>query len=47
LAPANERGALKPACAQNWRMAARAHVGLGDHNQKSKCDTRAEALLAA
>jgi len=47
LSLANERCALKPTSAQNWRLAARAHAGLGDQNRKLKCEARAESLLAA
>jgi len=47
LALANERCAMKPTSPQNWRMAARAHDGLGDQNRHARCAARAESLLAA
>ena len=47
LALANERCALKPTSAQNWRYVARAHKGLGDFNRARIAEARANALLAA
>ncbi|MEM7743396.1 MAG: tetratricopeptide repeat protein [Pseudomonadota bacterium] len=47
LALANERTALKPTSAQNWRYVARAFKGLGDTSQSKRADARAESLMAA
>ncbi|MFK7944793.1 MAG: tetratricopeptide repeat protein [Paracoccaceae bacterium] len=47
LALANERCALKPSSAQNWRFVARAFTGLGNRNEARRAEARAEALMAA
>jgi tetratricopeptide (TPR) repeat protein len=44
LALASERTALKPTSPQNWRFAARAHRGLGDHRRAAEAEARAVAL---
>ncbi|MEM7424057.1 MAG: tetratricopeptide repeat protein, partial [Pseudomonadota bacterium] len=47
LALANERCALKPSSAQNWRFVARAHRGIGSRDAARRAEARAETLLAA
>ena len=47
LGLANERAALKPTSAQNWRAVARAFRGLGDAGKADRATAKAEALLAA
>ncbi len=47
LALANERCGLKPSSPQNWRMAARAHTGLGAAQRAAKAEARAQSLIAA
>ncbi|MEO1610872.1 MAG: tetratricopeptide repeat protein [Pseudomonadota bacterium] len=47
LGLANERAALKPTSAQNWRAVARAFKGLGDAGKADRATAQAEALLAA
>lgn len=47
LGLANERTALKPTSAQNWRMVARALKGLGDQSKADRATARAESLLLA
>ncbi len=47
LALAHERCGLKPSSPQNWRMAARAHEGLGATQRAAQAKARAESLLAA
>ena len=44
LALASERTALKPTSPQNWRFAARAHRGRGDHTRATEAEARAIAL---
>jgi len=44
LALANERTALKPTSAQNWKLTARALEGLGDHEGARRASARAESL---
>jgi Flp pilus assembly protein TadD len=45
LALANERSALKPTSAQNWRAVARAFRGLGDTSNADRADARAQSLI--
>ncbi|GAB5466975.1 MAG: tetratricopeptide repeat protein [Rhodospirillales bacterium] len=47
LALAHERCGLKPSSPQNWRLAARAHQGLGAAERAAKAEARAQSLLAA
>ncbi|MEQ8651444.1 MAG: tetratricopeptide repeat protein [Kiloniellales bacterium] len=47
LALAHERCGLKPSSPQNWRMAARAHEGLGATQRAAQAKARAESLMAA
>lgn len=47
LALANERCALKPSSAQNWKYVARAFKGKGDLDRARRAEARAESLLAA
>ena len=47
LALANERTALKPTSAQNWRAVARAFRGLGDASNADRADAKAQSLIAA
>ena len=47
LALANERCGLKPSSPQNWKLAARAHKGLGQHERAERADARAISLMAA
>ena len=47
LALANERTALKPTSAQNWRAVARAFRGLGDRSNADRADARAQSLIGA
>lgn len=47
LALAHERCGLKPSSPQNWRMAARAHAGLGATQRAAQATARAESLMAA
>ncbi len=47
LALAHERCGLKPSSPQNWRMAARAHAGLGADKRAAQAKARADSLLAA
>ncbi|UUX52082.1 tetratricopeptide repeat protein [Nisaea acidiphila] len=44
LALSSERTALKPTSPQNWRFAARAHRGLGDHGRAAEAEAHAVAL---
>lgn len=44
---ANERCALKPTSAQNWRYVARASEGLGDRDQAARAAARAQSLISA
>jgi len=46
LGLANERAALKPTSAQNWRMVSRAFKGLGNHTKSDQATARAQSLLA-
>ena len=47
LALANERTALKPTSAQNWRAVARAFTGLGDKSNADRADAKAQSLILA
>ena len=47
LALANERTALKPTSAQNWRAVARAFKGLGDASNADKATGKAQSLIEA
>ncbi|MGB0506929.1 MAG: tetratricopeptide repeat protein [Pikeienuella sp.] len=47
LGLANERAALKPTSAQNWRAVARAFRGLGDRSRADRADAKAASLIAA
>ncbi len=47
LALANERCALKPSSAQNWKYVARAHKGLDDLHRAAQAQAKANSLLAA
>ena len=47
LALANERTALKPNSAQNWRAVARAFRGLGDRSNADRADAKAQSLILA
>lgn len=47
LALANERCALKPTSAQNWKYVARAFKGLGDRGRADRADARSQSLMAA
>ncbi len=47
LALAHERCGLKPSSPQNWKMAARAHAGLGAAARAAKAEARAQSLMAA
>ena len=47
LALANERTALKPTSAQNWRAVARAFKGLGDKGKADRATAKAQSLIAA
>ncbi len=47
LALAHERCGLKPSSPQNWRMAARAHEGLGAVQRAAQAKARADSLMAA
>lgn len=46
LGLANERAALKPTSAQNWRAVARAFRGLGQGGKADKADAKAASLIA-
>ncbi len=46
LGLANERAALKPTSAQNWRCVARAFKGLGNTSKATAANARAESLIA-
>ncbi len=46
LGLANERAALKPTSAQNWRCVARAFKGLGNISKATAANARAESLIA-
>jgi len=45
LALANERTALKPTSAQNWRAVARAFKGLGDTSNADRATAKAQSLI--
>ena len=45
LALANERTALKPTSAQNWRAVSRAFRGLGDVSNADRADAKAQSLI--
>ncbi|WP_216602939.1 tetratricopeptide repeat protein [Ruegeria sp. HKCCD4884] len=45
LALANERTALKPTSAQNWRAVARAFKGLGDASNADRATAKAQSLI--
>ncbi len=45
LALANERTALKPTSAQNWRAVARAFTGLGDPTKADRATAKAQSLI--
>ncbi len=47
LALANERTALKPTSAQNWRAVSRAFKGLGDVSNADRADAKAQSLILA
>lgn len=47
LALANERCALKPTSAQNWKFVARANLGIGNRDGARRAESKAEALMAA
>ena len=47
LALANERTALKPTSAQNWRAVARAFKGLGDASNADRATAKAQSLIMA
>lgn len=47
LALANERSALKPTSAQNWRAVARAFKGLGDTSNADRATAKAQSLIHA
>ncbi|MEM7211829.1 MAG: tetratricopeptide repeat protein [Pseudomonadota bacterium] len=47
LALANERCALKPTSAQNWKFVARANKGIGNRDGARRAESKAEALMAA
>ena len=47
LALANERCGLKPSSPQNWKLAARALRGLGQHARAEKAEARTTSLMAA
>ncbi|MEM7524761.1 MAG: tetratricopeptide repeat protein [Pseudomonadota bacterium] len=47
LGLANERAALKPTSAQNWRCVARAFRGLGHESRADRADAKALSLVAA
>ena len=47
LALANERTALKPTSAQNWRAVARAFKGLGDKSNADRANAKADSLVMA
>ncbi|MBY8976980.1 tetratricopeptide repeat protein [Rhodobacteraceae bacterium NNCM2] len=47
LALANERCALKPTSAQNWRYVARAFRGLGDKGRGDRAEAKSLSLMAA
>lgn len=47
LALANERTALKPTSAQNWRAVARAFKGLGDSSNADRATAKAQSLILA
>ena len=47
LALANERTALKPTSAQNWRAVARAFKGLGDTSNADRATAKAQSLILA
>ena len=47
LGLANERAALKPTSAQNWRAVARAFRGRGDKGKADRASAQAEMLVAA
>jgi predicted Zn-dependent protease len=47
LALANERCALKPSSAQNWKFVARANEGLGNRDGARRANSQAEVLMAA
>ncbi len=47
LALANERTALKPTSAQNWRAVARAFKGLGDSSNADRATAKAQSLIHA
>ncbi|MEX0284050.1 MAG: tetratricopeptide repeat protein [Paracoccaceae bacterium] len=47
LALANERTALKPSSAQNWRAVSRAFRGIGDASNAERADAKAQSLILA
>jgi tetratricopeptide (TPR) repeat protein len=47
LALANERTALKPTSAQNWRAVSRAFKGLGDKGNADRANAKAQSMIAA
>ena len=47
LGLANERTALKPTSAQNWRCVARAYGGLGEKGKADRAEAKAQSLIAA
>ena len=47
IALANERTALKPTSAQNWRALARAFQGLGDTSNANRATAKAQSLILA
>ncbi len=47
LALANERCGLKPSSPQNWKLAARALRGLGQHERAQRAEARSDSLMAA
>lgn len=47
LGLANERTALKPTSAQNWRAVARAFKGLGDISNADRATAKAQSLVLA
>ena len=47
LALANERCGLKPSSPQNWKLAARALRGLGQHERAERAEARSDSLMAA
>ena len=47
LALANERCSLKPTSPQSWKLAARAHDGLGDRSRAARAEAHAASLMPA